>query len=252
MLNEMNENDDAVYIVPEQFSFSAEKKLIEKFGAAGLGGPQVLSFMRLAHTVFARYGSPEFISDSASFEMLVSFCADSLKPEKLRLFNGLVKKNELAETASALITTFKKYRITPQKLRFAIERTENTLLQKKLIDALTVYEEYLAELSNTGFSDQNDALSILADIFSDDDCNYLNGKTFYIDQFSDFDPSEYECIKQMLIRSDRVCIALCTDGSEQFETVNRTYRKLISIANECNINIETTENLNSLIKIANR
>lgn len=243
MLNDMDENANAVYIVPEQFSFSAEKKLIEKFGVVGLGGPQVLSFMRLAHTVFSRYGSPEFIADNASFEMLVSYCADSLNPEKLRLFNGLVKKSELAETASALITTFKKYRITPEKLRFAIERTESTLLKKKLTDSLTIYEEYLSELSNTGFADQNDTLAVLADIFADEDCDFLKGKTFYIDQFSDFDPSEYECIRQMLIHSERVCIALCTDGSEQFETINRTYRRLVSIAKECNVKIEPVENL---------
>ena len=147
MLDDMLENENSIYIVPEQYSFSAEKKIIERFGTVGLGNPEVLSFMRLADLVFSKYGAPEFVSDNASFEMLVSYCANSILPEKLRLFDGLVKKSELSHTASSIITTFKRYRITPDKLRFAIEKTDDALLKKKLSDSLVIYEEYLRELS---------------------------------------------------------------------------------------------------------
>ena len=130
MLNDMPQNGDTIYLVPEQFSFSAEKMLIEKFGMVGLGNPQVLSFMRLADTVFSKYGAPDFIADNASFEMLVSYCANSVKPERLCLFEGLVKKNELAKAASNIITTFKRYRITPREISYAIEKTDDALLKK--------------------------------------------------------------------------------------------------------------------------
>lgn len=245
MLNDMVENENSIYIVPEQFSFSAEKRIIDKFGISGLGNPQVLSFMRLADMVFSKYGAPEFISDNASYEMLVSYCSNSITPENLRLFDGLVKKSELSQTASSIITTFKRYRITPEKLRFAIEKTENSLLRKKLSDSLIVYEEYLKELSCANVSDICDTLSVLADIFSDEECDFLEDKHIYIDQFSDFDPSEYECIKLMLKRAKRVTIALCTDTEPQFETVNRTYNTLIRLAGEVNTIIEPTENMTS-------
>lgn len=238
MLNDMPESENVIYIVPEQFSFSAEKMLIKRFGMVGLGHPHVLSFMRLADLVFSKYGAPEFISDTASYEMLISYCANSIKPERLRLFDGLVKKSELSQTASSIVTTFKRYRITPSMLSSAIERTGDELLKKKLSDALTVYEEYLKELHSAGVSDQNDKLTLLADTLIDDECDFLEGKYIYIDQFSDFDPSEYECIKAMLKRAERVCVALCTDGSVQFETVNRTYNKLVGLADRCNIAVE--------------
>ncbi len=245
MLNDMPENKDVLYIVPEQFSFSAEKKIIDKFGIVGLGMPQVFSFMRLADTVFSKYGSPEFMADTASFEMLVSYCANSIKPDDLRLFNGLVKKSELAATASNIITTFKRYRITPEQIKFAIDNAEDELLKKKLIDSLAVYEAYMEELSHSGFSDHNDKLHVLSNILSDEDCDYLCGKHIYIDQFADFDPSEHECIKQMLKRADKVTVALCTDGSEEFETVNTTYNKLIKSAKEVNIAIEPVTTLSA-------
>ena len=123
LLNDMPEGSDSIYIVPEQFTFSAEKMIISRFGTVGLGNPTVLSFMRLADTVFSIYGAPEFVADTASFEMLVSYCANSIKPDQFRLFDGLVKKSELSRTASEIITTFKRYRITPQILRNVIETT---------------------------------------------------------------------------------------------------------------------------------
>lgn len=243
MLSDMPSDGNSLYIIPEQFSFSAEKKLIDEFCVAGLGNPQALSFMRLAELVFSKYGAPKFISDNASYEMLVSYCANSIKPEKLRLFDGLVKKSELAQTASTVITTFKRYGITPALLSSAAERAQNPLLSKKLMDSLTVYEEYLAALKEAGISDSNDILSTLANILADENCDFLSGKNIYIDQFSDFDPSEYECIKIMLKRAQRVCIALCTDGGEPFETVNRTYERLIRLAKETQTPIEPEEML---------
>ena len=132
MLNKMTSDSNTVYLVPEQFSFSAEKMLINKFGVVGLGNPQVLSFLRLADMIFAKYGPLDFISDTASYEMLVSYCANSIEPERLRLFDGLVKKSELAETASSVITTFKKYCINAEKLEYAIKNTDDELLKKKL------------------------------------------------------------------------------------------------------------------------
>ncbi len=239
MLGDMEENSDCVYIVPEQFSFSAEKKLIDAFGVVGLGNPQVLSFMRLADLVFSKYGAPKFISDDASFQMLVSYLANSIRAEKLKLFDGLVKKSDLADTAASLITTFKRYCITAPMLRSAIERTDDLLLKKKLSDALTVYEEYNECLKDAGVSDKNDTLSVLASVLLDEDCDYLSGKKIYIDQFSDFDPSEYECIKAMLCRAQTVCISLCTDGSFPFDTVNRTYNTLLRLAKECGTAIIT-------------
>lgn len=41
-----------IYIVPEQFSFEAEKRLINVIGKNGVIGTQVLSFKRLCYKIF--------------------------------------------------------------------------------------------------------------------------------------------------------------------------------------------------------
>ncbi len=42
-----------IYIVPEQFSFEAEKKLIKATGKNGIIGTQVLSFKRLSYKILS-------------------------------------------------------------------------------------------------------------------------------------------------------------------------------------------------------
>lgn len=243
ILNDMEHTENALYIVPEQFSYTAEKRIIEKFGISGLGCPQVLSFKRLADIIFSRYGAPEFISGNASFEMIVSYCANSIKADKLQLFGGLVKKSDFASTASTLITTFKKYGVTPKKLSYAIENTTDTLLQKKLMDSLEVYKAYSSQLKSAGACDVHDTLSILAQIISEENMDYFNGKTVYIDQFTDFDPSEAECIKSIMKKAERVCVALCLDEDDNFSQVRRTYNMLLEIARKAHVSIEAEETI---------
>lgn len=243
MLNEMEAFHDSIYIVPEQFTFSAEKRIVERFGVSGLGNPQVLSFKRLADIIFARYGAPEFISGNAPYEMLVSFASNSLDSSKLNLFGGLVKKSEFASTASTIITTFKKYGVTKEKISFAIENTDDTLLKKKLEDSLLVYNEYTEQLKQAGVSDIHDTLSILAKIIDTDNVDFFNGKSVYIDQFTDFDPCEQECIFQIMKKADRVSVALCIDEEEFFSTVIRTEQALRNLADRAGIKIEPSEYL---------
>ena len=243
MINEMEAFNDSIYIVPEQFTFSAEKRIVERFGVSGLGNPQVLSFKRLADIIFARYGAPEFISGNAAYEMIVSYASNSLDANKLNLFGGLVKKSEFASTASTIITTFKKYGVTKDKLSFAIENTDDALLKKKLEDSLFVYSEYLEQLKEADISDIHDTLSILAKIIDGEDVDFFDGKNVYIDQFTDFDPCEQECIFQIVKKAQSVRVALCIDDDEFFSAVARTEKALKSLAERAGINIEPSEYL---------
>ncbi|MEE0868136.1 MAG: PD-(D/E)XK nuclease family protein [Clostridia bacterium] len=241
MLNDMQESSGAIYIVPEQYSFSAEKKLVEKFGVSGLGNPQVLSFARLAEIIFSKYGSVRFIADNASYEMLVSYCANSISSENFRLFDGLVKKSELKDAASSLITTFKRYSVSVQALENAAKEVDDVLLSKKLSDSAVIYREYNKKLREAGIHDFQDKLSVLSNMLADDSCDFFHSRTVYIDQFTDFDPCELELIKMIMKRADRVLVALCLDEGAPFNTVLRTYKSLMRAAKEAGIKIEPEE-----------
>lgn len=232
LLDNMCENSGDLYIVPEQFSFSAEKMLVERFGVSGLGNPQATSFARLAESIFSKYGGGAHIPSEAAYRMLVSYSANTLKGNRLHLFDGLVKKSALGATAAELITTFRKYRISVDMLERAAQAATDDLLRKKLADSALIYREYLTDLSLSGADDRHNALSRLADFLNGGTCDYFSGRNIFIDNFSAFDPSEYECVKALLRLAPTVCVSLCTDECSPFETVRRTRAALLRAATD--------------------
>ena len=60
-----------LYIVPEQFSFEAERNLISVLGKKGMINSQVLSFKRLAYKIFTEKGFNENPIGNAGKTMLI-------------------------------------------------------------------------------------------------------------------------------------------------------------------------------------
>ena len=113
LLDDMNFGENSIYIVPEQFSFSAEKKLIDKFGVSGLGNPIVMSFMRLADIIIPKYAKESFVCDNSSFEMLVNYCANNLVSKELNEFRQKqsdVDKKDFEVLENSILRKIKDYK----------------------------------------------------------------------------------------------------------------------------------------------
>lgn len=242
MLKDMKYCDNPIYIVPEQFSFSAEKRIIAEFGMSGLGNPVVYSFRRLAEKIIEKYSGSRVVASETAREMLISHCASAISPDRMRLFDGLVRKNALAATASELITTFKRYGITERMLENAAETADDELLKRKISDSYVILKAYNEKLRNVEFEDSEDILTSAARII-EDECDFFEGVSIYIDQFSDFDPCQYELITQIMKKAQRVVVGLCMDEEKVFESVRKTKAKLERCALKNNIQIEADEEI---------
>lgn len=224
MLRLMKENENAIYIVPEQYSFAAEKLITNAFGMSGMGKPSVYSFRRLAYFFEELYGSGGGESlQGASRVMVLGDIVRSLSG-KLSLFGGSAKRGEMAKEADVIIQTFKQYGITKKKVEEAILRTESSLLKKKLTDCLLISEKY-DEFLKSGYRDGDDLLEELCKNIEEND--FLEGKDVFIDSFHAFTPLEYDVIERMLKKCHSVTVALCAEGDgDEFVTATRTMARL--------------------------
>ncbi len=105
-----------ILLVPEQFSFQAEKELAEVMEGEGVLEVQVLSFRRLAFRVFNEAGGltrPHV--HPAGKAMLLYRIMDTMKG-KLRYFSRAAKRRGFAGTMGGLITEFKRYNVKPETL----------------------------------------------------------------------------------------------------------------------------------------
>lgn len=211
-----------VSIVPDQSSFSEEEKLIGAFGVSGLGNPEVLSFKRLFYKLRSAFPSGRKRLTAPAREMAVMHALSSIDKNDFRLFRGVIKKCELTSTVSALITGFKRYGVTADKLRAAEEGIEYpSPLKNKIHDCLKAFESYDRLMAESGLCDADDDMWELNRILSLDECCFFDGKTVCIRHFSDLNLLQRKCVGHICQRADNVFIAVCWEDKPEFATTKK-------------------------------
>ena len=212
-----------LYIVPEQSSFNAEKKLINSIGKNGIMNTQVLSFRRLAYKIFAEKGLKlNQISTSGKSMLIYNII---LKNEKdLLIFKNIKKNVGLLDTVVKQIEEFKRYNITPEILDEI--KINNEYLKRKLHDINIIFKEY-EKCIKEKYIDQNDELNCLSKLIEND--TSIDDAKIWIDGFDGFTPQELDVIKALDKKTD-VTISIIWDDNELFVLNNKTVEKLKKIA----------------------
>ncbi|RNC29814.1 MAG: ATP-dependent helicase/deoxyribonuclease subunit B [Candidatus Dichloromethanomonas elyunquensis] len=231
-----------VYLVPEQYTFQAEKDLIHVLGTGGILKTEVLSFRRLAFRVFNQVGGITYPHiHSAGKCMLIYRILDKLKNE-MKVFSKAADREGFVNTLSTLITEFKRYAVAPEELGAACDRLEqNDPLKEKLAELMAVYFEY-EKVIGRSYRDSDDDLTLAAQKipFS----NLYEEAEIWIDGFAGFTPQEYLVIAKLLAKAKRINVVLCCDslkdtrGNDVFASVKRVYQKLVFLAEDLGAEIE--------------
>ena len=192
-------------ITPEQFSFTAEKKLLETLEEGATTTVEVLSFERMAYRVIKEVfgeGTKNLINSSKA--MIIS----SLIEEYQSNFNFLNKSMENIDMILKQITEFKKHNITVEMLENQIEKTNDTYLKLKLKDMLFIYSKF-EEKIKSDYIDENDLLTLLADNI--EKSHLFDNAIFYIDEFAGFTKQEYNVLSSLMQIAKEIYITVCTD-----------------------------------------
>ena len=243
-----------IYIItPEQFSFTAEKKLLDSIETNSVVLAEVLTFNRMAYRVIKETGNSNLKNLSQTGKSMLIY--DILSKEKNKL-NFIGKSAENIELIETQITEFKKHGITVEKLNKTIENLEDKYLKSKLQDMLLVYKDYVDEIEQK-YIDENDNLSMLVDRI--DLVKDFDNVDIYIDEFVGFTYQEYEIIKRLLLKANEVNITICTDDinvnqnqdTDIFYNNKTTIDKLYFIARSENVKIEKPVELGNCYRFKN-
>lgn len=230
----MRGTKDAIYIVPEQYSFAAEKKITAAFGVSGMGNPSVFSLRRLGYYMEERLGKSAGSAINSCGRVMVMQSIVKKISGGLTLFGGSARRGDMAKEAAVIATTFKEYNVTREKVERAIEGTKSPLLKKKLSDCRLICEEYEKFLEK-GYRDADDDLEILKRNIEESDI--LAGREIFIDSFSAFTPLEYDVIEAMMKKCANVTVALPCDGEGVFLPEKRSLERLLKTAETAGVKI---------------
>ena len=232
-----------IYIItPEQFSFTAERKLMdemEKIGYGAVISAEVLTLSRMAYRVMQEVGGGlESLSKCGKAMLVYSILSNNQKNLKF-----LGKSDENIDLSMRAITEFKKHGVSVDDLLSEISGVEDLYLKNKLQDMSLIYKEFEDKISESYIAD-TDLLTLLAENL--DKVDLVKNSIIYIDEFSGFTYQEYQVIKEFLRLAKEVNITICTDNLD-FNTnpdidiyyPNKlTVKKLLNLAKENDIGLD--------------
>lgn len=195
-------------ITPEQFSFTAEKKLMKAIGNKAVINAEVITLSRMAYRVMQELGGNKKTKLTKCGKAMLIYSILSTNKNKLKFLN---KSDENIDLTLTAITEFKKHGILPEHLIEEEQKIEDIYLKTKLNDMSLIYQDFENKLQE-GYIEDNDLLNILSSKVEETDI--LTDAIIYLDEFSGFTKQEYEVLKKMVKLAKQVTITINTDTLE--------------------------------------
>ncbi|MBQ6569625.1 MAG: hypothetical protein IJL87_05165, partial [Clostridia bacterium] len=227
---------EVIYIVPEQASFDAERRILQQLGEKKAILCEVLSFTRLCHRIMRTYGriASARLSESGK-AALMSRAVDSVR-DYLKVYSSSGRKTDTVKIMLDAVAEFKSRAVTPEIIENAAAVEKDSMLGKRLFDMSLIYSAYNALLAETGI-DPSDLPFIACDVLGSN--NFFADITVIIDSFKSFTPGEEQLLKKILGGSKEVWVSLCCDSLDDpaggfglFSPVKETAERVLKFARE--------------------
>lgn len=235
------EKEKKIYIItPEQFSFTAEKKLMDKLSSKAAINAEVVTLSRMAYRVINEIGQGKKAKLSKCGKAMLIYSILNNNKEKLKF---LGKSDENIDLSIRAIREFKQHGISIEDLEQEEQKQEDRYLKTKLADMKLIYSEFEGKISKE-YIEEDDLLEILANNIEKTDI--VTDSIIYIDEFAGFTKQEYEIIKKMILLSKQVNITITIDKLEYainpdtdiYYSNKQTLTKILNLVEENNFKME--------------
>lgn len=222
-------------IVPDQFTYEAERELCEFCGNQISMHAAAKSFSRMAMQMLAERPDCEPLLDKGGRLLCMNLAIESVG-EKLAVYGNTRRRPENQTILLQEMQELKTSCITGEMLTKTAENCSG-LLKSKLEDLALIQEAYESVVAN-GHSDPSDLLSLFAASIPN---QFISDQsTVYIDGFTDFSQQELNVLEAILRSGAEVTVCLNMEDSdlEIFEMGKITKKQLERLAEECGVETE--------------
>ncbi|WP_329885982.1 PD-(D/E)XK nuclease family protein [Pseudoramibacter faecis] len=226
--------DRCFLIVPESFTYSAERGLIDATGMRGLMGAEVMSLDRLATRVFSEAGgaTAHFIDGHGQRMLLTKSILSSR--DALQIYGKSVGRRGFLRDMEDFIGELKESHIEGETLKQKCAALpEASLLSRKLADAGTIYDAYEATLGADRLDEVDRARLLCKKIGQ---TAFLKDASIWLDKFYTFSEKDFEVIAALAARASTLTMTLLVDedpaagDGEIFAIARKTRARMQTLA----------------------
>lgn len=200
----------ALLIVPDQATYSIERRFAEYMPGQGFAGIQIVGFSRLAFRVFQERGqehaSLSELARKIVLQRLLRRCGDDLT-----VLKTAAEQANFAATAGQFILECRSFCVTPDMLRQAAENVGGPTLARKLQDIALVYEGY-GQFLEERFGSSDDTMALLAREIPH--YTFMDGARIWVDGFQWFTPQQLQVLQAAEGVADSLILTLTLDAGQ--------------------------------------
>ncbi len=203
--------EQVLLLVPEQFSFEMERRILLEVGAQSVGHVEVKSFSHFCRKVFMEYGGAagERISDAAR-RMLMQISLDEIR-DQLEQYGRAAARSGFAASALQLVDQFKNAGVQADDLQNFAALCGEERLSRKCDELYQIYAVYQAHLEQ-GFVDEREDLARAVELLRGK--NYFENLHVFLDSFRDFTPIEREMISVIMDSCKGIYLSILSKNLE--------------------------------------
>ena len=233
-------------LVPEQFTMETQRIIAQSHPRKGTMNIDVLSFVRLAHKVFAEMGCEDYVVLDDMGKCVILQKAALKQADSLTVFGRNLKKRGFISELKSMLSELYQYGISPEQLDAArVRLSGRSILSGKLEDMITVYRAFVGELEEKTITAE-EILPVMCRFLPES--SQIRQAVIALDGFTGFTPVQYQVLALLLQYGAKVMVTVTADPlmdyrkelapHELFYLSHHTIARLLELAKEQELELE--------------
>lgn len=222
-ISKLDEDECSILIVPGQYTYHTERKLLEALGVSACFKHRVYSNERLAYMIASQTPLKQKKVLSKEAKALLTRYVTDTSVEGLGLYRSSALKKGFADDISVLISELLRNSLDPEVMLTSAEKSQSGMLSKKLKDVAVLYKKYFDTLSER-FIDPDNFLLEAAEYIPD--CEFIKNTHFFFDSFYTLDKSDTAFIAALDKASKGVTFAITYEDDPFYSLTQDTLEQL--------------------------
>ncbi|MCD8300628.1 MAG: exodeoxyribonuclease V subunit gamma [Clostridiales bacterium] len=198
-------------VVPEQFTMSSQKSLVDHSPNGVITNIDVVSFERLAYRVFDELGIHPLVMEETGKSLVLRRIVEEHESELTFLKRNLTKMGYIDQLKS-VISELMQYAVTPEDLEdFLKNLASESALRLKLADILTIYRAFDGYLGRSRVTAER-VPEVLTDVA--DESGLITDAVILFDGYTGFTPVQMKLVSRLMALAKDIYVTVTLDERE--------------------------------------